>query len=338
MNLKPAQIRGRLERPDAATRLYLLHGPDESAATELAGVLQRALGNGAERVDMDGAMLKASPGRLADEAASMSLFGDRRFIRVTGMGEESLEAVALLLNAERAGNPVVAIAPTVRKAGKLVKLVAAAGNAVEAALYVPEGADAARLAAQIAREHGLRLGGGCAERLVAATGGDRAVMTREVEKLALYLDAAPERPADCGADVLDAVGAVLDESAMGAAIEAVVGGDPVAAGAEMAAVASDNLSIPVLRQLAKRLIALAEMRREVEAGDSAAVVVKRHRVFWKEEAATTRAIQRWNAAELARAVERVRTAERGLVSPGNAGAILAEAEGLAIARMAQRLG
>ncbi|HCB74921.1 MAG TPA: hypothetical protein DEP91_01900 [Sphingomonas bacterium] len=131
-------------------------------------------------------------------------------------------------------------------------------------------------------------------------------------------------------------GAKLD--ALGAAIEAVVGGDPVTAGVELAAIAEDNLAIPTLRQLAKRLIALADMRREVESGDAAAVVVKRHRVFWKEEAATIRALQRWNAAQLARAVERVRTAERAIVAPGNAGAILAEVEGLAIARMGQRLG
>jgi DNA polymerase III subunit delta len=338
VNLKPAQMRARLEKPDEATRLYLIHGPDESGANELAALLHKSLGQAAERVDLDGAALKSNPGRLADEAASMSLFGDRRFIRVTGMGEESLEAVSLLLAAPRAGNPVVAIGPSLRKTGKIVKLVDAAANAVGCALYVPEGADAVRLASQIARDHGVRLGGGCAERLVAATGGDRAVMTREVEKLALYLDAAPERPADCGPEVLDAIGAVLDESAIGAAIEAVVGGDPVTAGAELAAIADDNLAIPTLRQLAKRLIALADMRREVEGGDSAAVVVKRHRVFWKEEAATIRALGRWNAAQLARAVERVRTAERAITAPGNAGAILAEVEGLAIARMGQRLG
>lgn len=338
MILKPAPMRARLEKPDDATRLYLLHGPDEAGASELAATLQRALGAGVERVDIDGSALKGDPGRLADEAASMSLFGDRRFVRVSAMGEESLEAVSLLLAAERAGNPVVAIAPTLRKGGKLLKLVEGAANAVACALYVPEGADAARIAAQIARDHGLRLGRGVAERLVAASGGDRAVMTREVEKLALYLDAAPERPADCGTDALDAVGAVLDESAMGAAIEAVVGGDPVAAGTELASIAADGLSIPTLRQLAKRLVALAEMRREVEAGDSAAVVVKRHRVFWKEEAATMRAIQRWPAAQLARAVDRVRAAERALTAPGTAGDLIAEAEGLAIARAAQRMG
>ncbi|HTG38222.1 DNA polymerase III subunit delta [Sphingomonas sp.] len=338
MNLKPAQMRARLERPDDTTRLYLLHGPDESGATEMAALLQRALGDAAERVDMDGASLKGDPGRLADEAASMSLFGDRRFIRVTAMGEESLEAVTLLLNAERAGNPVVAIAPTIRKTGKLLKLVDAAPGAVACALYVPEGADATRLAGQIARDHGLRLAGGVADRLVATTGGDRAVMTREVEKIALYLDAAPERPADCGVEVLDAIGAVLDESAMGAAIETVVGGNPARAGAELASIAADNMAVPTLRQLAKRLIALADMRREVESGDSAAVVVKRHRVFWKEEQATMQALQRWNGAQLARAVDRVRAAERAMMAPGSPGAILAEVEGLAIARAAQRMG
>jgi DNA polymerase III subunit delta len=336
VNLKPAQMRSRLERPDEATRLYLLHGPDESGASELAMLLQRSLGEGVERVDMDGAALKSNPGRLADEAASMSLFGDRRFIRVTGVGDESLEALTLLLNAERTGNPVIAIAPTVRKTAKIVKLVEAAPNAAASALYVPEGADAVRMASQIARDHGVRLAGGVADRLIAATGGDRAIVTREVEKLALYLDAAPERPVDCGPEVIEAIGAALDESAMGAAIEAIVGGDPAAAAAELAAIVDDNLAIPTLRQLAKRMISLAEMRREVESGDSAQVVVKRHRVFWKEEAATVQALRRWTSTQLARAVDRIRAAERAIMAPANAGGVLIEAEGVAIARAAQR--
>lgn len=338
MNLKPAQMRSRLERPDDATRLYLIHGPDESGAAELAMLLQRSLGDGVERIDLDGAALKSNPGRLADEAASMSLFGDRRFIRVTGVGEESLEALTLLLNAERAGNPVIAIAPTVRKTAKIVKLADAAPNAAACALYVAEGADAVRLASQIARDHGVRLAGGVAERIVYATGGDRAVMTREVEKLALYLDAAPERPADCGPEAIEAVGAVLDESAMGAAIEAIVGGEPALGGVELAAIVDDNLAIPTLRQLTRRLIALTDMRREVDSGDSAQVVVKRHRVFWKEEAATVQALRRWSSPQLVRAIDRVRATERAIVAPGNAGGVLVEAEGVAIARAAQRFG
>ena len=41
-----------------------------------------------------------------------------------------------------------------------------------------------------------------------------AVMTRELEKLALYLDAAPERPRELDDAALDAVGADLGDSEM----------------------------------------------------------------------------------------------------------------------------
>ncbi len=85
MKASAAQIRAAVDAPNPATRLYLLHGPDESGAAELAARLARALGPDAERVDLDMKALREQPGRLADEAASMSLFGGARYIRVTGV-------------------------------------------------------------------------------------------------------------------------------------------------------------------------------------------------------------------------------------------------------------
>ena len=64
------------------------------------------MGPDAERIDLDGQTLRDDPARLADEAASFSMFGDKRCIRITGMGEESLPALNALLEAEAAGNPV----------------------------------------------------------------------------------------------------------------------------------------------------------------------------------------------------------------------------------------
>ena len=56
------------------TRLFLLHGPDDAGAMEYAARLGRAMGADVERIDLDGPALKANPGRLADEAASISLW------------------------------------------------------------------------------------------------------------------------------------------------------------------------------------------------------------------------------------------------------------------------
>jgi DNA polymerase-3 subunit delta len=335
MKASAAQIRAAVDKPNPATRLYLFHGPDESGAAELAERLARALGPEVERVDLDMKALREQPGRLADEAASMSLFGGVRYVRITGVEEGAGEAVALLLGAEQAGNPVIAIGPGLKASGKLVKSAIAAPAALTFACYVPEGIDAARLATTVAREHGLRLTGDVPQRMAAATGGDRAILTREIEKLALFLDAAPDRPRDADGAALDAIGADLGDTELFHAIEAVLDGRVAEVGTELAQL-GDGTAIPLLRQLARRLMTLAELRGDMDKGASIDEVLEKHRVFFREKAATGRALRRWNASQIARAIDRVRQTERALMHSGSAGEVLAEAECTAIARAAAR--
>src|SRR3546814_16409127 len=78
------------------------------------------MGPDAERIDLDGAALKIDPARLADEAASISLFGGARWIRVTLAGDEALPAIEGLLQAAQAGNPVIAIGGTLKQSSKIL--------------------------------------------------------------------------------------------------------------------------------------------------------------------------------------------------------------------------
>ena len=57
------QLVNALDAASPAIRLYLLHGPDEAGAAELAARLGRALGADAEKVAIDGSSLKSDPGR-----------------------------------------------------------------------------------------------------------------------------------------------------------------------------------------------------------------------------------------------------------------------------------
>lgn len=335
MKASAAQIRGAVDKPNPSTRFYLFHGPDEAGGAELAERLARALGPDVERIDLDMKALREQPGRLADEAASLSLFGGVRFVRILGIEEGAGEAVALLLAAERTGNPVVAIGPGLKASGKLVKSAIASPAALTFACYVPEGIDAARLATTVGREHGLRLTGDMPQRLASATGGDRAILAREVEKLALFLDAAPDRPKDADGAALDAIGADLGDTELFEAIDAVLDGRVAEVGTELAQL-GDNTAIPLLRQLARRLMTLAELRGDMDRGASVDEVLEKHRVFFREKAATGRALRRWNAAQIARAIDRVRQTERALMHSGSAGEVLAEAECAAIARAAAR--
>lgn len=332
MKANEAQARAALDRPSPDIRLYLLHGPDEAGAAALAQRLAKALEPDAERVDLDAATLKSDSARLADEAASLSLFGGTRWIRAAGVGEEAAPAVEALLAAERAGNPVVLIAPGVKGTGALVKLATASKAAMAVACYVPTERDAGAIVGELAREQGLRLQGRVAQQIAQGAGFDRAVMAREIEKLALFLDAAPERPQTLDEAALAEVGADLGEGETNRLVAAALAGDGPALGDELARAREAGTSpIVWLRALARRLSTLAEMRAAADAGEPIDAVLKRHRVFWREETATKQALSRWSAAALGDAHDRVKRAERAVMVPGNAGEVLADHAVLALA-------
>jgi len=329
------QLRAAIDATNPDIRLYLLHGPDESGAQEYAARLARAMGPDAERIDLEASTLRSDPGRLADEAASLSLFGGKRHIRVTGAGEECLDALTLLLNAEQAGNPVVVIAPSLKGTARVVKLALGSPRAMVLACYLPEGGDAERLVTAIAREHGLRTTGDSAIRIAQASAGDRAVMTREIEKLALYLDAAPERPRSLDDEAVDLLGADLGDSEMGRAIDAAIDGRPDALADELARLDEAGMSpVLVLRQLVRRLMTLADLRGEIDGGANPTQVIEK--VFFRERPAMGRALRIWQAPRIADAIDRARDAERAIMASNNAGTVLAHAAILTIARMAAR--
>jgi len=331
--------RAKVDRPSPECRLYLFHGADMSAAEDLAARLATAIGKDAERIDLDASTLRSDPARLADEAASMSLFGGTRYIRIYPAGEECLAAFTALLEAEHADNTVIAIAPTIKSSAKILKLAIDSRRALAIACYEPSAQEAEAIAVAIARDAGLRPVGDTARRLVAAAAGDRAVMQREIEKLALYLDAAPDRPADLDDAALDAVGADLGDAEMTRLVTAVIEGASAALGHELGRLEEAGVSpIPWLRQLVRRLVALAEMRGDIDRGEAIDGVLKKHRIFFREENATKRALRRWSPAMLTRAIDRVRAAERAVMASANAGGVLADHEVMDIAHAIERRG
>lgn len=338
MKVNAAQAAARVQSPGDDIRLYLFYGSDEAGGIDLADRLFRALGEGAERVDLEPSAIKSRPGMLADEAASASLFGERRLIRVaSSSGEEVVEAATMLLAAERAGNPVVVLAPNARKTSRIVKLAEAAPGAVSAALYPPEGAAATQLASQIAREQGLRLTRDAAEAIVTAARSDRMVMAREIDKIATFLDAAPDRPREADMETVALLGASIEEGEFGRAIDALVAGDPVVLAAELRMLlgGGGGSIVPVLRMIGKQIVTIAEMRAEIDRGGSMQQVTAR--MYQAKRSALERALRRWNSAQLSRALERIRDAERAVMASGNAGAVVGEQALITLARAVSRL-
>jgi DNA polymerase III subunit delta len=333
------QIERALDGAQPDIRLFLLYGPDEAGSRTLAKRLERAMGSAAERVDLDGSTLKTDPARLADEAASISLFGDKRHIRLALSGDEAMPAIEALLGGDAAGNPVVAIAGALKPTSALLKRALADKRVLAFASYPPDAGEAERIVAALGRENGLRLSPDAARRIAAIAASDRAVMAREVEKLALYLDAGPDRPREADLDVLDQISAGNGDGELSRLVDAVLEGNAALVSSEMAALSEEGIEgIPLIRAVNKRVHLLVRLSAQMATGASApaAVASVGKALFWKEQAPVTRQLGRWSPERIAIVATRLLDAERAIKASGSLGTILANAELIAISRAAGR--
>jgi DNA polymerase-3 subunit delta len=333
------QIDRALRNP-TSHRFFLLYGPDDAGSRALAKLAAAAMGDGAERVELSGAELKADPARLSDEAASISLFGGARYIFVDPAGDESLAAVEGLLEANAAGNPVVLIAGALKGSSKLLKLALASDQALAFASYAPEGQDAERLVLDLAREQGLIARPDVARRLADACAGNRAILGQELAKLALYLDAAPEHPQPLDHEAIDAVGAAAGEGDLSRLVEGVGSGNAKLLQEELLRLASEGIEgIPLIRAMLRRMTLLARLRAEVERGNSVDAVMASQgkSLFWKEKVSIAKQVSRWRSSYLAKSIDRLLDAERQAKASGGVGASAVDEELFAICRQAARL-
>lgn len=338
MKANKAQL-DRALKAAASTRLFLFHGADEAGSRALVRRFAASLGGDADRVDLTGTELKSDPARLTDEAAAISMFGTGRYVVVEPVGDESVEAVAALLSATVAGNPVALVAGALKATSKLLKLCLADPGAVAFASYVPDERDWDRLVIELARPFGLGVRPDVAQRVAEAAAGNRAIIEQELAKYALYLGAEPGRPASLEFDTVEAIGAAREEGDPSTLVDHVFNGSPAGVEGELARLRSVGTEgITLVRAALRRALVLARMRAQVERGDSAAAVVANQgkSLFWKEKEGVQRQLEGWSADRLERCVARLAEAEREVKRSGAPGPIAADVELLAIARQARR--
>ncbi|HEX7853216.1 MAG TPA: DNA polymerase III subunit delta [Sphingobium sp.] len=338
MNADRNAILRALDAPPETVRLFLLYGPDDSGSDALSARLAKAMGPTAERTDFSGDQLSKDPAALADAAASISLFGDKSWIRVAPAGEEVLSAVEALFSSPGAGNPVVMIAGALRKTSKLLTLCLGNKAALCFASYPPSDRDAADIVIQTGRERGLKIDPALARRIVDLTGGDRALMTGEVEKLALYHDAEPDHPAEASHEALDALSSeVVDQDAPALATLALVG-DLKGLVSEMSRFRTLGGSLAgVLRIALTKAMNVAEVRSAIDAGTSqnSAFRVNGRPLFKKEADEMTRLLRHWPGETIGRGIVRLAAAERASRGGAISETLIAQ-ELLAVARQAAR--
>lgn len=325
-------------RPDI--RLFFVFGQDESAITDIAAQMTALLA-GSERIDIDSDRIRNDPALLADEASALSLFGDKRHVRLNFRREEGLAAVENLLALEGDANPVIATAGNLTKASKLRKLAEAHPRAMAHICYLPEEGDAAAAVMAFAATTGLKIDRPLAARIARYTGQDRKLAQAEIEKLSLFYDSSPQRPATVEVPVFEALSAETGEENINGLVNQVMGGDLRGTGRELADARDMGVdAIRIIRAFQRRVTMLAAMRAKVDNGSNPGAVVKATRsVFWKDVDHYVQQLSRWPSVRLAGLNGHLLEVESKLMHVRDGlGTTILEEELVRIARAAARRG
>ncbi len=312
---------------DPKIRLVLLYGADDSASRDLADRFARQFDDAGNPLSVDvipANELTKDPARLAAAAANVSMFGDRTLVRVDGADEDALAAVAALLDGAPGGNPVIVVAGNLKKGSKLLARVETDPACLAHVSYPPQARDAAAAVEEIARDVGLTPARGAARALFEACGGDRLVLRRELEKLALYLDATPAAPLSFDLGDLAAIGADFNDADF-LAIGGLVSNGNVAAVDVALTHFGSGTGIAILRQVARRFWQLLDLRAAVDGGASPESIVKSARppIHYTQYDATAAALVTWRTPMIRSALARLLATERAIKRSGGAGDVLA---------------
>lgn len=337
MKVDTARIAAIARRWPDEIRLVLLHGADSAASRDLADGLARQFadpGNPMAVTVIAGGSLGGDPQALLAATGAVSMFGDRTLVRVDGIDDNGLDAVSALL-AGPPGNPVIAVAGALKKGSKLQALAEKSPAVAAMISYEPSLKDALRLATEIGGELGLKPSRDAAVLIFEAAGGDRMIMRRELEKLALYRDATPVAPQALDAAAVAALSAGTgdaDQFGLGAAVAG--GQAPIVV--DLLGRLPAGMGIVAVRAVERRFSLLLSLRAGVDAGASPHSVVEAARppIFWKEKDAVVAELTAWSSASITTALGALLGAERAIKSRGSPGDIMAHAVLLDLTRRA----
>ena len=213
-----------LAKDAAGFAAYLVFGSDLGLVSErvrrIGRVLVEDLSDPFQWVRLAGDDVATDPGRLADEANTIPLFGGRRAVLI----EPGLKSVVPALDhhlANPGGCPVVVEAGVLKRDAPLRRLIERARTAVAIECHPDEERDLVRLVDAEIAEAGLAIEPEARTLLVGLLGSDRLASRAEIAKLALYAHGRAR------VTVEDVEAAVADASALAtdALIDATFSGD-----------------------------------------------------------------------------------------------------------------
>jgi DNA polymerase-3 subunit delta len=326
--IKTSDVDRFIAKPDASHPVVLVYGPDAGLVHERVDALVRASVDDPNdpfalaRIESE--ELAVNPGRLADEANTVPLFGGRRAVLLKVNSRHNiLPSLEVVLDAPPPrGCRVIVEAGELRKTAPLRTLFEKSKAGAAIACYPDREGDLARVIDEEMRAADLTLSDEARAALTALLGGDRLASRNEIRKLALYCKGQKTvELADVAAVVADASALALD-----GVIDAAFAGNTGEVETEFGKARAGGSSPAAIISAAIRQVAsLHKMKLAIEGGDSIDFAMKRGAppVHFTREKNVGAALRGWSPGRLLRAMEQL--AEASLDMRRNAA--LAEAIG-----------
>jgi DNA polymerase-3 subunit delta len=332
-------VDGFVARPDPRRPIVLVYGPDLGLVRErVDALLQGAGGNASDpfsTVTIEGDILAGDPGRLADEARAIGLFGGRRLVHIRAGGRSFADALTSLLADPPQDAFIVIEAGDLKKSAPLRKLVEASQAAVALPCYQDDERTVARLVETTLKNAGFTIDADARDTLVSLLGADRMASRSELEKLVLYIgDKKRVEFADVLAAIADSSTLALDD-----VVDAAAAGDTVEAVAAFAKARAEGIPASVVIGAAIRHIAtLHRLSLRVARGErpSRIVTEPQQRIFFRRQSFFERALNRFGPQEFERTLTALGTALLASRRSADLADPIAEREILAIAKGARR--
>ena len=335
MKLDARAVAGFLRDPGEC-RVILLFGEDSGLIRERAAALVTLVAGSADDPFRVAELDRDQIASLPDEAASLSLTGGRRAVRMREVTdtETTQTAVAAVL-ASRAPALVVLEGAGLPARARLRALLEAAPDGVAIGCYADEGRNLAETIRETLTAAGVRLDPEAGTWLAQQLGADRALTRAELEKLALFVGAGGRVDLAAAMEsVGDLAGLSLDD-----ALFAATAGDVARADRALElALAEDANPVGALRAALLHLQRLHRARIAVDDGQSPAEAARSARppVFFRRVDGFARALSLWPEPALRAAMAGVAEAERGCKRTGAPDLSLCRHAVLTLARQAAR--
>ncbi|GBU17467.1 MULTISPECIES: DNA polymerase III subunit delta [Methylobacterium] len=289
--------------PDPRCFLILVYGTDTGLVAERAKQLAESFvadpGDPFAFILLDGDTLAADPGRLADEAGTVGLFGGRRAIRVRAGSKPFVAAVEAALGATVAETRIVVEAGDLARNNPMRTLCEGSASALAIPCYPDDARALADLIDRTLREQGLGIDREAREALAANLGSDRRASLSEIGKLALYA-AGKDRV------TIEDVEAVVGDASAGllnAVIDATFAGQPAEVDRGCRRFRHEGLDPGVIVGSALRhALTLLATRLEGEGKSPSALAAGWRGLHFSRKASVEAQLARWSPASLQRAV------------------------------------